>query len=97
MLSTLLIAFLLTSPTHPAADFAQAGPTAAAGAESIKLSETEISDLQKKAEAGGSSAQYSLGRAYESGNGVPKRAEQAAIWYRKAADQGNARLHSLID
>lgn len=31
-----------------------------------------------------------LGRAYEEGDGVPWDAAQAAVWYRKAAEQGHA-------
>ena len=47
-----------------------------------------MSDLQKRADSGDVAAQFALGKAYESGNGVPQRTDQAAIWYRKAAEQG---------
>ena len=36
------------------------------------------------------SAQNEIGFAYECGRGVPEDHDQAAFWYRKAADQGNA-------
>ena len=35
-------------------------------------------------------AQFCLGRIYDEGLGVPQDYEQAAIWYRKAAEQGDA-------
>lgn len=53
-------------------------------------SNDQISEWRKSAEKGVASAQYSLGQAYDSGNGVPRDAAEAAKWYRKAADQGNA-------
>lgn len=56
---------------------------------SVKLSPTEISELRAKAEQGDATAQFSLGRACEAGNGVPHNDKSAAEWYRKAADQGN--------
>jgi TPR repeat protein len=42
------------------------------------------------AEEGDADAQAELGRLYAEGNGVPKDYAQASMWYRKAADQGNA-------
>lgn len=59
-------------------------------------SQTEIVDLQKKAEAGDSSSAYALGRAYENGDGVRKNLERAAFWYRKAAEQGNAKAQNSL-
>ena len=53
------------------------------------LSPAEVSDLQKRADSGEADAQFALGKAYDSGNGVPQRGDQAAAWYRKAAEQGN--------
>ncbi len=35
-------------------------------------------------------AQYNLGVMYADGRGVAKDAQQAVVWYRKAADQGDA-------
>jgi len=42
------------------------------------------------AEQGNALAQYSLGLAYVSGEGVPKNDAEAAKWLRNSADQGNA-------
>jgi len=55
-----------------------------------KLGPTEVSELRAKAEQGDAIAEYALGKAYESGNGVPQNDESAVHWYRKAADQGDA-------
>ena len=46
-----------------------------------------IGRMRDAAEKGDALAQFSLGRAYEDGNGVPSDDEQAHLWYRKAADQ----------
>ena len=35
-------------------------------------------------------AQYNLGAKYDDGTGVPKDDAEAAMWYHKAADQGDA-------
>ena len=61
-----------------------------------RLSQAEISDLQKKADSGDATAQFALGRAYESGNGVPRRTDQAAIWYRKSAEKGNEKAQNNL-
>jgi len=45
---------------------------------------------KKAAGQGNATAQYNLGTCYEDGNGVAKDNTQAADWYRKAADQGDA-------
>ncbi len=45
--------------------------------------------LRPLAEKGDDLTQYTLGKMYEYGEGVPKDAVQAAFWYRKAAEQGN--------
>ena len=44
-----------------------------------------IADAQNRVDL-----QYQLGTMYEEGQGVPKYDEQAAAWYRKAAEQGHA-------
>ena len=44
----------------------------------------------KNQRAGYAPAQYNLAVLYEDGNGVSRSYEQAAKWYRKAADQGDA-------
>lgn len=54
------------------------------------LRPSEIVQLQSKAEAGDASAQATLGKAYQDGNGVPQNDALAVKWLRKAADQGDA-------
>ena len=56
----------------------------------VKLSSSDVAQLQSKGDAGDPGAQLALGRAYQDGNGVPKNEELAARWYRRAAEQGNA-------
>ena len=50
---------------------------------------TSITQLQEKAEAGDAEAQYQLGKAYETGEGVSKYLSTARYWYEKAALQKN--------
>jgi uncharacterized protein len=45
---------------------------------------------QQSASQGLSSGEFSLGRAYEYGIGVPLNLQQAIVWYEKAAAQGHA-------
>jgi uncharacterized protein len=61
-----------------------------------KISTEDLTKLRVKAEAGDAAAQFSLGRAYEDGNGTPQNDAQAAAWYRKAADQGNASAQNSL-
>ncbi|MBE0616885.1 MAG: sel1 repeat family protein [Proteobacteria bacterium] len=42
------------------------------------------------AKQGDAGAQYNLGLLYANGQGVPQNYTEAANWYRKAAEQGNA-------
>jgi uncharacterized protein len=44
------------------------------------------------AERGNADAQNRLGVAYELGKGVPQDYATAVSWYRKAADQGDAKV-----
>jgi len=60
------------------------------------LSQAEVSNLKTKAETGDASAQFSLGKAYEDGNGVQQNDESAVKWYQKAADQGNAEAENRL-
>ena len=50
---------------------------------------TDVASLQAKAQVGDADAQVQLGQAYEGGSGVRRNNEEAAKWYRKAANQGN--------
>lgn len=54
-----------------------------------QLSASAVAQLQTKADAGDASAQTTLGKAYQDGNGVPQNDALAATWFRKAADQGD--------
>jgi len=47
-----------------------------------------IVEFRPLAEQGNAFAQYSLGRIYDEGEGVPQDYGQAIAWYRKAAEQG---------
>ena len=46
-----------------------------------------LADIRASAEAGDALSQYSLGRRYADGDGVPKDAAEAVTWYRLAAEQ----------
>lgn len=50
---------------------------------------TEFRFKQIAAEKGDAEAQYYLGIAYDSGDGVDLDHEKAVYWYQKSADQGN--------
>jgi TPR repeat protein len=96
MLFLILALFLLTVPNDRATGSLQTTPQAATENAPAKLSPSEMSELRKKADSGDPAAQFALGKAYESGNGVPQRPDQAATWYRKAAEQGNARAQNSL-
>ncbi len=61
--------------------------------------EESIPELQKAAAGGDTAAQYKLGVAYQSGNGVEKNAEEAARWFRMSAESktGHAGLPAVGD
>ena len=50
----------------------------------------DILKLRAAAENGDAQAQYKLGLAYRTGQGVKPNDAEAVKWYRKSADQGNA-------
>jgi len=50
---------------------------------------TSLGQWQPLANQGDAGAQYSLGRLYAKGEGVPHDYVEAATWYRLAADQGH--------
>ena len=47
-------------------------------------------ELIKRAESGDAQSQYALGLVYRYGIGVTRDAVLASVWFRKAAEQGNA-------
>ena len=48
----------------------------------------DLNALKEIAEQGNAEAQFSLGRMYTEGKGVPRDYAVAALWFRKAAKQG---------
>ena len=46
---------------------------------------------RKAAEQGLANAQFNLGVMYHKGRGVPQSYEEAAKWFRKAAEQGDTK------
>jgi TPR repeat protein len=48
----------------------------------------DLGGLRRQAEGGDAAAQTALGKAYETGGGVPRDPAEAVRWYRRAADQG---------
>ena len=55
-----------------------------------------VDQLRAKAEQGDSKAQFQLGIAYDSGQGVARDQGEAAKWYRRAADQGLAEAQNSL-
>jgi TPR repeat protein len=51
-------------------------------------------DLRARAEQGDAEAQFTLGRMYGKGDGIPQDGVQAVAWFRKAADQGHAKAQN---
>lgn len=56
-----------------------------------------IALLRIAADQNDSEAQYNLGYAYESGTGVPKDTREAAKWYSRASDRGNALARTRLE
>ncbi len=54
------------------------------------LSKVDLAMLQHRADAGDAGAQLQLGLDYSGGLGVARDYVQALLYFRKAADQGNA-------
>ena len=52
--------------------------------------------LLAKAQAGDAAAEFQVGLNYEDGEGVPADFTKAAIWYRKAAEQEDARAQYYL-
>ncbi|AHE50064.1 Sel1 domain-containing protein [Aeromonas hydrophila 4AK4] len=56
----------------------------------------EISELMQSAERGDVTAQFLLGKKYDSGEGIEQNDSKAVEWYRKAAEQGHAGAQNNI-
>ncbi len=50
----------------------------------------------KAAEQGHAKAQFHIGEIYEKGQGFPRNLNEAAVWYRKAAEQGNVDARTAL-
>ena len=55
-----------------------------------------LSALKSSAKSGDARAEYYLGIAYDSGQGVPQNYAKAAYWYQKAAQQGFAEAENNL-
>jgi len=49
-----------------------------------------VADFHSAGRAGTTSAQAYLGFMFETGRGVPQNYTEAAMWYRRAAEQGDS-------
>ena len=90
---TAFVSFLVLSVAGAAAQISTpepAAPPAQQAAKPAPLSQSDLAQLQVKAEAGDATAQGVLGQAYRDGNGVPQNDALAVKWFQKAADQGDA-------
>ena len=67
-----------------------ASPSSATAAGAPTPSPAEIQRLTTRAQAGDAQAQFELGQAYSSGEGVERNDVTAMSWFRKAADQHHA-------
>ena len=56
----------------------------------------DIERLRKAAEQGDAESQFSLGRIYSLGRGVPWDSKEAAKWYRLAAEQGHTKAQIML-
>lgn len=54
-----------------------------------KTETNPIAVAQRAAEQGDASAQFHLGRSYDTGDGIEHDSDKAEYWYHKAAEQGN--------
>jgi TPR repeat protein len=64
--------------------------------QAVDPSTLSLAALQQHAIAGEVAAQFELGKRYDDGAGVPADKVQAAVWYRKAAEQGDPSAQSYL-
>ena len=55
-----------------------------------------LNRIKPLAEQGYPDAQFSLGKMYSNGNGVPKNDTKALKWFRKAAEQGHTLAQTIL-
>ena len=97
MLARYLVVLALTAPVFVIRSATQASsPTTGGATPPAKRTTPDIAELLRKASAGDAFAQFELGRAYDTGNGVRENPQQAALWYRKAAEQGNSKAQNSL-
>ena len=53
--------------------------------------------LQKSAEQGFAPAQFELAEMYYYGNGTVQNTDEAIKWYKKSAEQGNAKAQYILN
>ncbi|MBM4152381.1 MAG: sel1 repeat family protein [Kiritimatiellaceae bacterium] len=58
--------------------------------------QTTTANLEKKAKQGDAQAQYELGMAYATSNGVPQDYKLAIKWMRSSAEQGNPKAQNAL-
>jgi TPR repeat protein len=56
----------------------------------VTLTDSQLSNIKKRASEGDVQAEMDLAEVYARGNGVPANDALAAQWCRRAAEQGNA-------
>lgn len=76
---------------YKAVSVEQASVTAPAPTPTTSSQAQNPETAKEQSAADSPETQFHLGAMYENGNGVPQDYAQAAIWYRKAADQGDAK------
>ena len=59
-------------------------------AKQINTTASELNAITANANKGDASAQFDLGVIYRQGDGTPKDAAKAVVWFKKAAEQGYA-------
>jgi uncharacterized protein len=72
------------------ARFGSAAPSGKPDGEGEAVTDEQIEEYTRKAEAGDVDAQYNLGIIYYHGEGVPRNFEEALIWFHRAAEQNDA-------
>jgi putative methionine-R-sulfoxide reductase with GAF domain len=99
-MSALAVAIWLSKPwikegvarfiSHSVASSAEASP------ERDRYLDTNFKDLRKIALRGDPTAQYALGRRYETGQDVKQDYPEAMSWFRQAAEQGDVRAQAKM-
>ncbi len=98
LLLLVLVSGLANTQVHASAatSGAEAESQSQDASKPTRLSASEIHRLEVKAEAGDATAQSTLGKAYQDGNGVSQDDALALKWLRKAAGQGDAAAENSL-